>query len=59
MIRLLIGFLFVFGAVGNLDYAMQSGTPEPHWAMTTFLVVSGFTLMYYGLLRVKEKYGEE
>ena len=59
MIRLLVGFFLVFGAVGNLDYAMETGTPEPHWTVTTFLVGLGFTLMYYGMKRIKEVYGED
>lgn len=59
MIRLIVGFFLVYGAVGSMDYAMETGGPEPHWAQTLGLLGLGFILMYYGLLRVKELYGEE
>lgn len=59
MIRLILGFLIVYGAVGSMDYAMQVNEPEPHWVQTGILLGLGFTLMYYGVERVREKYGEE
>lgn len=59
MIRLIVGFFLVFGAVGNLDYAMQAGLPEPPLSQTLLLVTIGFTLMYYGMKRIKEVYGED
>lgn len=59
MIRFLIGFFLVFGSVGNIDYALETGTPEPSVFQTTFLVTLGFVLMYYGIKRIKEVYGED
>lgn len=59
MIRFFLGFFFVFGAIGNVDYAMQAGLPEPPMSETVLLVTIGFGLMYFGLKRVKEVYGED
>lgn len=59
MIRFLLGFFMVFGAIGNVDYAMEAGLPEPPLSETAFLIAVGLTLAYFGVKRMKEVYGDE
>lgn len=59
MIRFIVGFLLVFGALGNQDYAMEAGIVAPPLSETILLSIVGLSLMYFGLQRIKEKYGED
>lgn len=59
MIRFIVGFLLVFGALGNQDFAMEAGLTPPPLIETIVLSLIGLVLMYFGLQRIKEKYGED
>jgi hypothetical protein len=59
MIRFFLGFMIVFGALGNQDFAMEAGLTPPPLIETIVLSLIGLVLMYFGLQRIKEKYGED
>jgi hypothetical protein len=59
MIRFVIGFLFLLGAVGKQDYAMQAGISPPPLMETILMAFIGLGFMYSGVKRIKEKYGED
>lgn len=59
MIRFIVGFFLVFGALGNQDYAMEAGIAPPSMYETVGLCMVGLILCYFGLQRIKEKYGED
>lgn len=48
MIRFILGFLIVFGAVGGME------DPEAPLLMLTGLAVVGLTLMYFGTEKMKQ-----
>jgi len=48
MIRFIVGFFIVFGAVGGME------DPEAPLLILTGLAVAGLALMYFGTERMKE-----
>jgi hypothetical protein len=48
MIRFILGFFIVFGAVGGME------DPETNVLLLTGLAVVGLALMYFGTERMKE-----
>jgi len=55
MIRFLVGFLILAGAVGTDDFAMESGTMPPSLFQTILLSVIGLSIMLIGLSKILEK----
>lgn len=51
MIRFLIGFLMVFGAVGGMENGTDAQLPAQ-----LALAVGGLILMYFGSNKLKEKF---
>lgn len=55
MIRIAIGFLIVFGAVGADDYAMASGTEFPPLLQTLGLAALGLGLAFSGVKSLEKE----
>ena len=55
MIRFLVGFLILAGAVGTDDFAMESGTMPPPLSQTILFSVIGLSIMLIGLSKILEK----
>jgi hypothetical protein len=55
MIRFLVGFLILAGAIGADDFAMESGTMPPSFYQTILLSVIGLSIMLIGLSKILEK----
>jgi hypothetical protein len=51
MIRFILGFLMVFGAVGGMDNGTDAELP-----LQLLLAVGGLVLMYFGSNRMSEKF---
>lgn len=55
MIRIAIGFLIVFGAVGADDYAMASGTEFPPLLQTLGIAALGLGLAFSGVKSLEKE----
>jgi len=55
MIRIMLGFLIVFGAVGADDFAMESGTEFPPLSQTISLCLLGLALAFWGVVGMQQK----
>lgn len=51
MIRFILGFLLVFGAVGGMDNG-----PSEDLLLQLLLAISGLVLMYFGSNKMSEKF---
>lgn len=51
MIRFILGFLMVFGAVGGMDNG-----PSEDLLLQLLLAISGLVLMYFGSNKMSEKF---
>lgn len=55
MIRVMLGLLIVFGAVGADDFAMESGTEFPPLSQTISLCLLGLALAFWGVVGMQQK----
>jgi hypothetical protein len=51
MIRFIVGFLMVFGAVGGMDNGTDAELP-----LQILLAIAGLVLMYFGSNKMQEKF---